>query len=67
MGRSKLTDHDVAELAKREGVPLAQTTLATWRTRCPEVLPFIKIGGRVFYERSVVERFLHIEASPDRS
>ncbi len=62
MGRSKLTPEDVVVVAADEGVRLSVTTLATWRTRCPDRLPFRKIAGRVYYERSTVEEFLGIGA-----
>lgn len=42
-----------AEAAKE--LRLAKNTLRTWRSDGRYDLPYLKIGGKVFYRRSVVE------------
>ena len=66
MARSKLRPDDVVVVARDEGVILTKATLATWRTRDPERLPFQKIAGRVYYRLTDVLRFLGVEAAEAR-
>ncbi len=55
----KLKPEEVVERARREGVTLSVATLATWRTRRPDLLPVTKIAGRCYYTEAAVAKFLH--------
>lgn len=37
------------EAARREGIEVTPSTLATKRNRSPEAIPFRKVGGRIYY------------------
>lgn len=56
--RRYLKPQDVVAVMGEAGVQLSIATLATWRTRCPERLPFVKLVNRVYYPVEAVERFL---------
>ncbi len=40
------------------GVRTTTATLATWRSREPERLPFRRILGRIYYEKAVLEALM---------
>lgn len=45
-----------AEVAKRLGVQ--EATLTVWRSRKRYALRYVKVGARVMYDRTDVERFI---------
>ena len=50
-----LTPKEVAQ-----ALLVTESTLASWRSRGPHQIPFVKLGsGRVRYRTSDIERFIH--------
>ncbi len=43
------------------GIRLAPATLNSWRCTNPSRLPFVRIGGRIYYKREALERLCAAE------
>lgn len=48
-----------AEFLANHGVQVSPATLASWRTRDPERMPFRKVFGKVYYDAAVLEALVN--------
>lgn len=48
-----MSERDVAE-----AIGISYGTLAAWRSRGREEIPYYRFGGRVMYDRADVERYI---------
>ena len=59
--RHLLTANEVAEILQ-----ISPRTLASWRTKYPDELPFVRVGGRsIRYRPDVVEDFVDSQEFDD--
>jgi excisionase family DNA binding protein len=56
-----LVDNQDPLLSRRDAaryLGLTEKTLATWASTGRQILPMVKIGGRVKYRKSVLDKFI---------
>jgi hypothetical protein len=58
-----LTPPKAVEFLANHGVRCSAATLASWRTRDPERIPYRKVFGRVYYEAAVLEALVNGETA----
>lgn len=58
--RNLLTANEVAEILQ-----ISPRTLASWRAKYPDELPFVRVGGSIRYRPDAVEDFVDSQEFDD--